>query len=70
MDEMIINSKLMKGILSKIIRKQLKKKLGCDARIDINSIYATVIDNTAHIHIDIDGEIGTSDLDTLISHFI
>lgn len=70
MDEMKIQSKLMRGILSRIITKELKKKLGCDVNIRIRSLSAATIDNTTRIHVDVDGEINTEDLDTLISQVI
>lgn len=71
MDEMKIQSKLMRGILSRIITKELKKKLGCDVNIRIRSLSAaTTIDNKARIHLDVDGEISTKDLDTLLSQVI
>ena len=66
MDEMKIQTKFLRRLIAKVIKRELKKKLGYDVQIDINTLTATVIDQKAHIHLDIDGEISTGDLEKLI----
>lgn len=59
MDELKLNlsSKLMKGVVTKLIAVALQKKLGYKIDIQLNDVHATVIDGKAHIHVDMDGEI-------------
>ena len=67
MDEMRIESKLMRCIAGKWIRRQIKKKFGYDVKIDLSEFKTTVIDGTAHVHINIDAELDKTELDKLVS---
>lgn len=69
MDELKINlsSRLVKGIVTKLIAKALYKKLGYKIDIQLNSLSATVIDGKAHIHVDADGEMDKTEFMKLIN---
>lgn len=62
MDEMKIQSALMTGLVSTLIRKTLRKKLGYDIDIQINNVKVSVSDGKASIHMDADAEIETNEL--------
>lgn len=54
MDEMKIKSKFLTGIISKLLGRKLKKKLGCDIDIRLNEIGLTCDDGKVHAHLDLD----------------
>lgn len=66
MDEMKIESKFMTGIVSKIAKKVVRNKLGCNADIQLNGFRTTVIDDKTHIHLDLDVELTKEELNTLL----
>lgn len=57
MDEMKIKSAFTTGLLSKVIKKILKRKLGVDIDICLNEITLSVVDGKTHAHIDADCEL-------------
>lgn len=54
MDEMKIKSKFLTGVISKLLRKTLSKKLGDDIDIRVNEIGFTCDDGKVHVHLDLD----------------
>lgn len=54
MDEMKIKSKFLTGIISKLLRRTLSKKLGDDVDIRVNEIGFTCDDGKVHVHLDLD----------------
>lgn len=46
MDEMKIQSKFMTGLVSRIVKKVLRTKLGCEVDIQLNEFRTTVIDDS------------------------
>lgn len=64
MDELklMLSSRFMKGIVTKIISKAIYKKSGYQVDIQINEIKAEISDGKVRIHIDADGEMKSSDL--------
>lgn len=56
MDEMKLNisSKFMRNIVGKLITKMVKKKLGYRIDVDLNELNIEVINETAHVHANID----------------
>lgn len=71
MDEMKIKSTFITGIISKLIRKVVKKKVGCDVNIHINELTADTNDNgKTHIHLDIDAEMDKEELMKLLKDLI
>ncbi len=57
MDEMRIGSKLVTGVISKIVKGLLKKKLGYDIDFQLNKINITFTNEKAHVHLDVDTEL-------------
>ncbi len=64
MDELklMLSSRFMRGIVTKIISKAIYKKSGYHVDIQINEIKAEVCEGKVRIHIDADGEMKSSDL--------
>ena len=67
MDEMNIVSKFMTGIVSKIIIKILKDKLGCDISIQLNEIKVKIDDGQAHIRLNAEADIDKSELIRIVN---
>lgn len=57
MDEMKINSAFMKNVIGKFAKTLLKKKLDCEADIQLNGLTVTITDGTIHVHLDVDAEL-------------
>ena len=66
MDEMKIKSGFMTGIIAKLVKKMIKKHLGCDMDISIQELTLLSNDEKAHIHIDIDGIMTREELKKLL----
>ena len=68
MDELKLNlsSKLMRGIVTKLIAKAIYKKTGYKIEVELNSINVEVINGKAHIHADVDAEIDNEELMKII----
>lgn len=62
MDEMKIVSNFTRGIISKILKKVIKKKTGYNMDIQLNSITTTVSDGETHVHLDMDAELDKEEL--------
>lgn len=64
MDELklILNTKFMRGMVTKIIAKAILKKTGYQVDIDLNEISVEVVDGKAHLHVNADAAINTTDL--------
>ena len=56
MDEMRLESKFTTGLVSKIARTVVRKKLGYDMDIRLNRLRTTVVDEKTHVHLDVDLE--------------
>lgn len=54
MDEMKIKSKFLTGIISKLLRRTVSKKLGDDVDIRVNEIGFNCDDGRVHVHLDLD----------------
>ena len=67
MDEMKITSKFTTNIVSKIITKILKQKLGYNAELKLNAIRINLDDEQVHIHLDVDADISKEELLKIIS---
>ncbi len=63
---MKIESKFTTGIVSKIVEKAVRKKLGYDVDIVLNGFRTTVLDDKTHIHLDVDLELGKDELSKLL----
>lgn len=67
MDEMRIGSKFVTGIISKLLATVIKQKLGYNIDLKLNTINATVGDEKAYIHLDIDAEISNKEIIRILS---
>ena len=71
MDEMRIATKFTQGIIAKIIRKILVKKVGIDPTICFESPIEMKIDgDTAQIHLDVTVLVQTDDISKLIKEYV
>ena len=62
MDEMKISTRLMKGLIAKIVKTMIKKKVGYDVDIRLNDLVITNDDNKAHVHLNVDAELDKDEL--------
>jgi hypothetical protein len=72
MDEMKLNltSKFMKGIVTKILAKVIKKQLGYDVDIELNDIHVIDKDGKVHLHADIDAEMANDQFKELVKDLV
>lgn len=52
MDEMKLTSKLMRGVVARIIQRVIKNKFGCDVDVNLGAFYISYDDVKATIHLD------------------
>ena len=55
MDESKIKTKLMRGMLSKVIEMLIHTKTGYKVKIQLNDVDVTINESIAHIHLDVVG---------------
>lgn len=67
MDTMILESKLMRGFISKLMKKAIKKNVGCETDITINEINAKIVEGEASVHISIDAKMSKEELMKLLA---
>ena len=65
-DEMKLVSKFLTGMVSKIIGKLIKKKVGYDINVNINELKAVNIEGKTRVHLDIDAEISKEELTKIL----
>lgn len=65
-DTVNIVSEFTRKILSKLAGQLLRKHLGCEIGVQLNSINVTICDGKAHIHLD--AEIEKEELQRLIKN--
>lgn len=70
MDEMKIKSKIFTGILSKVISKNLKSKMGVDCNVTIDEILLKNDGNKTSVKISIEGCVETSKISEIVSKFL
>ena len=63
---MKIESKFITGIVSKIVKKVVRDKLGYHIDIQLNGLRTTVIDDKTHVHLDVDLELTKEELNKLL----
>lgn len=64
-----ISTKLMKGLVSKIISKKIYKRLGYKIDIQLNDVQLDVIDGEVNIHIDVDSKMNKTEFGRLMEYF-
>lgn len=67
MDTFIINSKLIRAVLSKILNRVVKKNLGVVAVTKLNEFIVSVHDGQAHVGINIEADMTEEELGKLIA---
>lgn len=67
MDEMKINSKFLRNLIAKFVKREVKKKAGYEVDIQLNEFTATVTDGTARVHLNVDAELGKDELTKLLA---
>ena len=70
MDEMKIKSKIFTGILSKIVSKNLKSKIGIDCDVKIDELLLKNVGNKTSVKISIEGCVETSKISEIINKFL
>lgn len=66
---MNIKSKLIRGLLSVVLQKLIKKKLGTDITLEINGIDIYDVDEgTVEVHLDMDALIDRTELQKLVDN--
>lgn len=66
MDEIRIRSRFMKKAISKIVKKVIYQKIGYNVDIGLNDFEASMTDERAHVHLDVDLCIGKKELSELL----
>jgi N-methylhydantoinase B/oxoprolinase/acetone carboxylase alpha subunit len=62
MNEMKISTRLMKGLIAKIVKTMIKKKVGYDVDIRLNDLVITNDNDKAHVHLNVDAEMNKDEL--------
>ena len=71
MDEMHIGSKYLQGIISKIVKSVIRKKLGVEADVQFNDPISVTFDGeNANVHVNVNATLGRDDLDKLLKDLI
>lgn len=72
MDEMKlkISTSIMKNLLTKIVRKVIKKKYGCDVCIHLNDLNIELTDGRAYVHLNVDADMNQNDLMKVMNSII
>lgn len=65
-DEAIIKTDFMKDIISRLVHKVLKKKVGHDVEIKVNELAITDRDEKFHVHLNVDAEISMKELEEML----
>lgn len=66
MDEMKIETKFMKSIVSKILRKELRKRTGTDVNVQLGEFQILNMDDRMHVHLTIDADVSRDELIKLL----
>lgn len=68
MDQMTIGSKFTRCIVSKMIKKTIKKKYGCDIDVMLNNLKVTVDDGQTHVRVNVDAHLSNGELLKLLKN--
>ena len=71
MDERRIGSKYLQGIISKIIKSVIRKRLGVEADVQFNDPITVSFDGeNANVHVNLNATLSRNDLDKLLKDII
>lgn len=59
---MKIASDFLRGIISKIAMVAIRKKLGCEVKVQVNGVEAKVVGGKTRVHLDLDAEMEKEEL--------
>lgn len=62
----LASSKMMKGIIAKIIEKKVYEKVGCKINIQLNDVQIDMIDGEIKAHLDCDAKMNKSEFTRLM----
>ena len=59
MDELklILSTKFMRGIVTKLISRAIRKKFGYDVKIQLNAVQVETANGKVYLHADVDAEV-------------
>lgn len=68
MDElkMILSTKFMRGIVTKIIAKAIFKKTGFDVNVQLNELKVETVDGKVCVHMDVDADVNKEDFVAIV----
>lgn len=68
MDELklILSTKFMRSIVTKIIAKAIFKKTGYDVNVQLNELKVETIDGKVRIHMDVDADVNKEDFVAIV----
>lgn len=71
MDELRVSSKLMNYLISRFIRKKIKKSCGQNVNVTFNQIVATVKDgDKVRVHIELDADTSSQEFEKLMTKIL
>ena len=68
MDEMRIVTKFTKRIISKMLRKIIRKKIGYDVDIQLNDLIVTIDNERVKLHIDVNAELDKDEFTKILKN--
>jgi hypothetical protein len=68
MDELklILSTKFMRGIVTKIIAKAIFKKTGYNVNVQLNELKVETVDGKVYVHMDVDADVNKEDFVSII----
>lgn len=66
----LVSSKMMKGVITKIVEKKICEKIGCKIDIQLNNIQIDVVDGEVKAHLDADAKMEKTEFDKLMNNLV
>ena len=63
-----LSTKLMRGIVSKLVSKLIQKKLGYKIDIQLNGVQVEMNDDKVHLHLNVDADLDKNDFVEIIKN--
>lgn len=70
MDELNIVTGFTRTIISKMLRKFLRKKTGADIDTRFNTIKVNIVNDKAYVHVDLEAEMSKNELTKLLKDYM